>query len=451
MPSRPSCVPWLNPEICWSACTKALWLCSGRSSILGIPRNAMTDSMRKLCEPMLERPEPHRRAALCCSNSGMPCVAIVYARFGPYHVARLRGVAAVFERKGWDVVGVEVYPDDRFYAWDKLECADGPRRVDALPGRQHKECSAREVHRAVTAVLARENPDAVALPGWAFRYSMTGLRWCRRNRRTAVLMSETCRHDAERVFWKEWIKKRRVRRFDAALVGGNLHAAYVQELGMPVSRVFFGHNTVDNDYFRRQADTARRDAESVRRALGLPPRYWLASSRFVPVKNLLALLDAYRRYRAKAGEADPLPLVLCGDGPERAQIRSLAAGAETGVTLPGFVQYDALPAYYGLAAGFVHASTVEPWGLVVNEAMASGLPVLVSNRCGCAPDLVREGVNGYTFDPYNVEELAERLLELHRREADLPAMGQASREIIREWGPERFGQGLWQAIQAAEK
>ena len=76
------------------------------------------------------------------------------------------------------------------------------------------------------------------------------------------------------------------------------------------------------------------------------------------------------------------------------------------VILAGFKQYDELPAYYGLASAFVHASTTEQWGLVVNEAMASGLPVLVSDRCGCAPDLVEDGVNGFTFDPYDVEALA---------------------------------------------
>jgi 1,2-diacylglycerol 3-alpha-glucosyltransferase len=59
----------------------------------------------------------------------------------------------------------------------------------------------------------------------------------------------------------------------------------------------------------------------------------------------------------------------------------------------------------GLASAFIQASTTEQWGLVVNEAMASGLPVLVSERCGCAPDLVKNGVNGYTFDPYDIKEI----------------------------------------------
>ena len=118
--------------------------------------------------------------------------------------------------------------------------------------------------------------------------------------------------------------------------------------------------------------------------------------------------------------------------------------------MPGFKQYPDLPAYYGLANAFIHASTTEPWGLVVNEAMASGLPVLVSNRCGCAADLVREGVNGFTFDPCNVEEIAQKMFQLSAFQPfKLSAFADASLEIISSWGTNRFADGLKQAADCA--
>lgn len=127
--------------------------------------------------------------------------------------------------------------------------------------------------------------------------------------------------------------------------------------------------------------------------------------------------------------------------------------------MPGFKQYDELPVYYGLASAFVHASATEQWGLVVNEAMASGLPVLVSNRCGCAMDLVKDGVNGFTFDPHNVEQLASLMFKLstlnslagrsEAKTAPLSTLGAASREIISSWGPERFADGLVRAVKMA--
>ena len=86
----------------------------------------------------------------------------------------------------------------------------------------------------------------------------------------------------------------------------------------------------------------------------------------------------------------------------------------------------------------------------MNEAMASGLPVLVSNRCGCAPDLVQEGVNGFTFDPYNVEQLAQLMLKISAFQPfSLSAFGEASRRIIADWGPERFASGLKAAVDKA--
>jgi glycosyltransferase involved in cell wall biosynthesis len=119
--------------------------------------------------------------------------------------------------------------------------------------------------------------------------------------------------------------------------------------------------------------------------------------------------------------------------------------------LPGFKQYDELPAYFGLAGAFAHASTTEQWGLVANEAMASGLPVLVSNRCGCAQDLVQEGVNGFTFDPCDIEQLAKLMLRVSDSQFPISDFGAASRRIISSWGPERFANGLRDAVTTALK
>jgi glycosyltransferase involved in cell wall biosynthesis len=122
---------------------------------------------------------------------------------------------------------------------------------------------------------------------------------------------------------------------------------------------------------------------------------------------------------------------------------------EKNIHLVGAKPYQDLPTYYGLASAFIHVSTTEQWGLVVNEAMASGLPVLVSNRCGCAQDLVQEGINGFTFDPYNLDDIAQKMLQLSTFDSQLSALGRASEEIIARWSPRRFAEGLSQAIEVA--
>ena len=118
------------------------------------------------------------------------------------------------------------------------------------------------------------------------------------------------------------------------------------------------------------------------------------------------------------------------------------------VHLPGFKPYDKLPVYYALANAFVHASTTEQWGLVVNEAIASGLPVIVSDRCGCVPEVINS--NGFTFNPTNEHELTARLLQMaslsdHERKH----LGDNSYRIAANFAPERFGEGLERAASVA--
>ena len=145
--------------------------------------------------------------------------------------------------------------------------------------------------------------------------------------------------------------------------------------------------------------------------------------------------------------------MIAGDGEERPLIEQILGenGVAHHVHLIGSKGYEELPSYYGLAEVFIHASTTEQWGLVVNEAMASGLPVLVSNRCGSAPDLVQEGVNGWNFDPSDQEQLTELMLKISSDSALRKEMGGQSREIIANWDPARFAQGVSSAVNAAWK
>ena len=186
----------------------------------------------------------------------------------------------------------------------------------------------------------------------------------------------------------------------------------------------------------------------------------LASAQFVEKKNLPKLVQAYAEYRKRSDVRDQKldvndsktcwDLVLLGDGPLREALNSQLSTLNLNeqVHLPGFKPYDELPVYYALANAFVHASTTEQWGLVVNEAIASGLPVIVSNRCGCAPELVNG--NGFTFDPTNEDELAKRLLEIASlSDQERKQLSDNSFRIAANFGPERFGEGLESAASVA--
>jgi len=267
-----------------------------------------------------------------------------------------------------------------------------------------------------------------------------------------VVMSESSRQDERRTLWKETVKRRIVDLYSAALVGGQRHVDYLVELGMPRERIFTGYDVVDNDYFARRIADIENSKLEIRNQRRLPENYFLASARFIEKKNLPLLIRAYAEYRQKSQNIGNTmwDLVLLGDGPLQATIKSQLSTLNLNehIHLPGFRPYDELPAYYALANAFVHASTTEQWGLVVNEAIASALPVIVSDRCGCVPELVNG--NGFTFDPTNERELTDRMLEmasLSREERR--QLGDNSYRIAANFAAERFGEGLEHAASMA--
>jgi 1,2-diacylglycerol 3-alpha-glucosyltransferase len=376
-----------------------------------------------------------------------PAVAVVFHQIGPYHHARLNAAADRLSVTGieWSAKG-----------YDPWGAAGDPARyykISLFSEAAHRYPRSRQRREAFRWALEQANPDVVAVNGWNNFGSLAAVDCSVQLEIPMVVMSESARGDAPRTWWKEIIKRRIVDLYAAALIGGQRHVEYLVELGMPRERIFTGYDVVDNAYFEQRALEIRNanplQADETRKKHALPENYFLASARFIEKKNLPILIRAYAEYRRRSevSSEDPLwDLVLLGDGPMRdtlnTQLSTLNLHAH--VHLPGFKPYDELPVYYGLAKAFVHASTTEQWGLVVNEAVASGLPVIVSNRCGCVPELVQD--NGFTFDPANESELAEWLLQMASLSADERRhLGDASYRIAANFAPDRFGEGLEQA------
>lgn len=384
---------------------------------------------------------------------------VIFDNLGPYHQARLRAGASVST-----LTAVQVSARSADYAWENQARPENFDLITLFPQGTSRGASVRQVLDRTYAALTESRPEVVFIPGWSSRAALAALTWCLSYKVPAVIMSESTAWDEKRVKRKENIKKRIVTMCSAALVGGRPQADYLVQLGMPADRVVLGYDAVDNDYFQQRADKVRQEEAAIRVSHGLPESYFLASARFIEKKNLSRLLEAYARYRALCGrnEGDgppgggvsPWHLVLLGDGVLRETLVSQVSrlNLQNYVHLPGFKQHADLPTYYALAGAFVHASVVEQWGLVVNEAMASGLPVLVSNRCGCASDLVQQGQNGFTFDPYDVESVAGIMQRISNMETGArKALGRESERIVAEWSPKRFADGLHRAASHALK
>lgn len=376
-------------------------------------------------------------------------LAIAFTNFGPYHLARLRALGSRLEGEGGRLVAHEMAAVERKYPWMVAAEEEPFERRTLFPDRAIEDVPATACASAMTEALDADRPDAVAIVGYSRPESRAALRWAERHGRPAVLLSETQRIDAPRTWWKEAIKRRLVRRFWSALVGGETHRAYLMSLGMPRERIALGYNAVDHEGF------ARRSAEIARDGTTADRPYFLSVSRFAPEKNLIRLLHAFALYRRDAEPGRAWDLVLCGDGALAAEIDALTMhlGIRPFVHRPGFLGGDALVALYARAGGFVLASRIEPWGLVANEAAACRVPLLISERCGCVETLVPSvgEATGRRFDPTDIEAIASAMAWL----ASLPAdersdLGEAARRVASRWGPSRFADGMMEAIALSE-
>ena len=374
---------------------------------------------------------------------------LFWRSLGPYHVARATAAAEAFAARGVHTIALELCDADEMHQWE-VDRATLPIEVRTIAPQTRLFNHLPSWAGRVIELLDDVRPAYVAVAGWTRPEMRAALRWAGRHGATAVLMSETKWDDRPRTWWKRAYAARQVRRAQAALVSGGPAGEYLVSLGMPRERIFRQYGAVDNAFFARHSEQARQQEGGLEHR---SRRYFVACCRLVEVrKNLVRMLLAYERYRQVAGDS-PWELVVCGDGPDAAALRGLVAqrGIE-GVCFAGAQQADGVAGYYAGASCFIHPAMNEAWGLVVNEALAAGLPVLVSRRCGCAYDLVDEGGNGWTFNPYDVEELARLMARVGTLTPEaLQAMGRRSEQVIRRFGVERFGQGLLDTVDAVER
>jgi glycosyltransferase involved in cell wall biosynthesis len=307
-----------------------------------------------------------------------------------------------------------------------------------------------EVHAKVLETLNDIKPDIVFAPATAFPEGMAAIFYRQLSGTRVVLMDDAWQQTDQRSFITRAVKRIIHSSVDAAFIPASSHLPYYESLNIPRERIFFGVDVVDNDYFSQKAATFRADEQRWRIKNKLPTNFFLFVGRFLPRKGMETLLEAYRLYREKTGP-ESWDLVLVGDGPNLEHIRGLSQD-RPGLFFAGAEFGDYLCTYYALARVFIMPSELDPWALVVNEAMASGLPVIVSKGCGSAQTLVHEGENGWTFEPGDSASLA-RLMEQMTSLAPerLKAMGNESQKIIAEWSLDRYCHGVMEAIKVPRR
>ncbi|HEX7679131.1 MAG TPA: glycosyltransferase family 4 protein, partial [Thermoanaerobaculia bacterium] len=216
------------------------------------------------------------------------------------------------------------------------------------------------------------------------------------------------------------------------MVSGVLNADYYRHYGADPNHFFPLPWAVDNERFENASRFAAGERERMRKSLGIRADQivFVFSGKLVERKDPMTLLRAYEQMTDRGHAV----ILFLGDGVLREPIQSYAREHELdGLRFAGFVNQSELPRYYGLADVFVLPSTYEPRGAVINEAMACGLPVIVTDRCGSIGDIVLEGENAFVYPAGDDGALAAVMTRIASDAALRQRMAERSRQIIDTW------------------
>ena len=302
-------------------------------------------------------------------------------------------------------------------------------------------------------------PDVINLTGYYDPAQIGVLLWAKATGVRVVMQIESTADDHRRGDWKERFKRWVFGRCDGFFCFGDKSAQYLIGLGVDPATILLRKNAVDNNALRLAYERALPTRAEQQQALGLRPNNFIFVGRLIAVKNLSALLTSFADAQRQLPNATDWGLILLGDGPEETMLRQTIVDLGVGDAvklLPGRPWFR-VPDVLALSNVLVLPSTSEPWGLVVNEAMACGLPVVVSDRCGCVPDLVHDGENGFVFDPSvdspgggagtperagRPAELTRHLMRFMSGTVDVGAMGQSAQQSVASYAPDAVAQAM---------
>ena len=298
------------------------------------------------------------------------------------------------------------------------------------------------INRGLWPALKKQNPHVIICGGYNYLASWEALLWARRRRVEFLLWSESNGDDARAGrTWVESLKAYFLKKCDGFVVPGKASFGYLKTLGCDDRSIVTAPNAVDNNLFALQAEKVRTQATQFREKLKLPSRFILFVGRLVPEKGVFDLLEAYATL--ESGVRSEVGLVFAGDGISKGELARRAGHISPGIVcFPGFAQREDLAGFYALADVLVLPTHSDPWGLVVNEAMACGLPIIVSSVAGCSADLVEEGWNGHVVRPRDVEKLSMAIDSIVRKRELRIRMGAHSLERIQSYSPETCAAGL---------
>lgn len=299
-------------------------------------------------------------------------------------------------------------------------------------------------NRGVRRALDEIDPEVVVGTGYVSPAYLTGQKWARRKGAGYVLWSgSTAATSRIGKGPLKWLKQRFVRRCGAYLTYGSLATRQLVSLGAKPERIITGCNTVDVEKIEALTGTAAASPEFEAWRSGFPKTLILYVGQMIERKGVRDLIRAFRSIRAR-----DVGLMLVGDGPLRKTYEAEFQGVER-IYWEGFKQTRELGRYFASANVLVMPSRLEVWGLVVNEAMAAGLPVISTDSSGATVDLVEDGVTGHSFEPGDELALATLLKSVVDHPDRWAEMGRNARRRIQDCRPCDYAARFVEAVLLA--
>ncbi|MHC2995248.1 MAG: glycosyltransferase family 4 protein [Candidatus Atribacteria bacterium] len=305
------------------------------------------------------------------------------------------------------------------------------------------------VNLGIIKELWKEKYDAILIHGYVALSGWLAFLGTRLSKTPILFRGETILRPGQsrlkRVV-KSLCLKALFRKIDAFLPIGTRSREFYLAYDVPESRMFLTPYSVDNEFFHRKYKELIADKNKLKEKLGIPSEMpiILYASKMIPRKRAIDLLKAFKMVQEKRNAV----LVFVGDGVERPVLESYTKEHNLkNVYFVGFKNQTELSEYFVVADVFVLPSTNEPWGLIINEVMNFGLPIITTDKVGAGPDLVKDGENGFIYSIGDIERLAECLLTLLKELELRERMGRCSLEIISNWGYDACVEGVLKGLR----
>ena len=258
--------------------------------------------------------------------------------------------------------------------------------------------------------LKKENFNIIYLGGYSEIAYWIALFYSKIKGKKIIVEMDSNEYNPDRKrFYKEFLKKIFIRGCDYGIVYGRLSKKYLIKLGMPKDNIVIKPNVTDNEFWIKGSEKNKTKRDELIKKFGFREKNFIFVGRFSKVKNLLFMLKVFAMVKQQTKDKR-WGLILVGDGPQKEELIKFVDNEKIkDVFFVPFKQKKELPLYYAVSDVFILPSLSETWGIVINEAMASGVIPLVSERCG-AVDLIENEKKGFIFDPLNENDLKEKMM-----------------------------------------